>query len=291
MDDFLQTEEPLTEEEKTAKSEEEHLFWKELETLGSSPYYTPTKPVTQRYRIQIYSILAGISLAAGLFADHEFLFLGMVIIIKGIDLLVFRLRHGWHWTLTDKYLMLAGAAISYLSYKDGRFMGYKNLDEYALFGFLGTLGIVYPLIMMLELGLKKLRCRRKEDANVIDFSDSFFSRLPGGGVTVTPHFCPVYQVWRNGQETYLCDEWFTKSWSPHLYGDSRQITIRVHPRRDTEIYDTKRVWAHIKQQWKAWLIYDAIVFSIWVSPNLILLDLAAFVYLADRHYKKTGEEQ
>lgn len=261
-----------------------------MEALRNNPYYTATKPVTQRYRIQIYSILTAVAIAAGMFADHEYMFVGVVIIIKGIDLLQFRLRHGWHWTLTDKYLLLAGAAIAYASYKDGHIMGWKKLDEYSLLGFFVTLGILYPLLMMLELFLKKLRCRNKEEAVVIDFLDSEYLRLPGAGYAVSPHYCPIFKVWRSGQETYLCDEWFTTAFIPHIYHENEAVTIRVHPRRDTEIYDKKRVRAYVRQKWKLWLIYDAILLSVWITPYALLPDLAVFAYLADRHYKKTGEE-
>ena len=69
------------------------------------------------------------------------------------------------------------------------------------------------------------------------------------------------------------------------------MTIRVHKRHDTEIYDSRRVWAYIRQQWKAWLIYDAVVLSLWISPYFIMADLVIFVFLANAHYKKTGEQK
>ena len=272
------------------EEDERRILTQFVRALQDNPFYTPTKPVSQRYRIQFYSILTGIAMAAGMFVDHEWMFIGVVIIIKGIDLLVFRLRHGWHWTLTDKYLMLAGAAIAFLSYKDGHFMGYKKLDEYSMIVFFASLGVIYPLLMMLETWLKKFRCRKKEDAAVIDWLDSRFLRLPGAGLTVTPYYCPIFKVWRDGQETYLCDEWYIKTPIPRLYKMDEPVTLRVHPRRDTEVYDKKRVLAYFRQKWKAWLIYDVIALSLWISPQFIMIDLAVFVFLADKHYKKTGEE-
>ena len=274
----------------TERLTEERLMRQVLGRFRENPYYSPTKPVTQRYRIQIYSILTAVAIAAGMFADHEWMFVGVVIIIKGIDLLVFRLRHGWYWRLTDKYLMLAGAVIAYASYKDGRLFGMKQADEWSLIGFFASLGIIYPLLTMLEIWIMKLRCRKQEEAAVVDGLDSLLLLLPGAGFDVTPHYGPIFKVWRSGQETYICDEWFTKTKVTALYGRDEAVTIRVHPRHDTEIYDKKRVRAFFRQKWKAWGIYDAILLSLWISPYALLLDLAVFVFLADRHYKKTGEE-
>lgn len=277
-------EERLTEEERKQEADrktEERMLRQALGRFWENPYYTPTKPVTQRFRIQIYSILIGIALAAGMYVDHETLFVGVVIIIKGVDLMLFRLRHGWYCRLTDKFLMLAGAAIAYTSYKDGHVAGFKHADEGTMFGFLAVLGIIYPLLMMLELWLMKLRCRKTEEAEVIDVLDSFLLLLPGAGFHVSPHHCPIFKVWRDGKETYICDEWFTKAKRKSipgrlhsavikLYERNEAVTIRVHPQHDTEIYDKKRVRAYIVQKWKAWLIYNMLMIPaiIWLEYQI-----------------------
>ncbi|MBR5371963.1 MAG: hypothetical protein IK130_07095 [Oscillospiraceae bacterium] len=265
------------------KETEQRLIRQAFAEIWNNPYYTPTKPVSQRYRIQIYSILTGIAIAAGMFADHEWLFVGIVIMIKGFDILIFRLRHGWHWRLSDKYVIAAGAVITYLDYTYSS----KNWSWQALYYFFITLGVIYPVLNMLELWLMKLRCRQTEEATVVDYLDSRLLRLPGAGLTVTAHYCPIYRIWRDGQETYICDEWFTKSFQ---YERDENVTIRIHRRRDTEIYEKKRVRAFFKQKWKAWLIYDVILLTVWISPQLLLLDLALFAFCADRYYKKKGEE-
>jgi hypothetical protein len=268
VDDRKKTKEELLKEEERLVHQ---AFWY---VLFHNPNFTPTVPTRPLYRTAIYSILVGIAIAAGMFADHEYMFVGIVIIIKGIDQTAYRLRRGWHCGLKDKYLMLAGAAITYLSYRyDSR-----KWDDYAMFGFLGTLGIMYPLLILLELWLLKIRCRKTEDANAIDYLDSVYVLVPGGGFNCPRHFSPIFKVWRDGQEVNICDQWYV--YGKCCYERNEAVTIRVHPRHNTEIYDSRRIRIYVKQKLKSWAIYNMLMIP---AVSFMLLDcmdeVANYYYL------------
>jgi len=224
----------------------------DLKTPDAAPYYIPTKPALQKHRLIFYIILFGLAIAAGMFADRPWMFVGIGITVKGVDLLLFRFRHGWHWRLTDKYLIAAGLAIFRIAFLDIHIRDVGWIDDIAIEVFMCTLGIIYPLLTMLELGLMKLRLGKRCAAEVVDIIDLWIS----GEAGVSEPRCPVFRIQNNyGTDLYVCDEWFTVT--PYSVGETADI--RVRPERCTEIWDRKRVKACIVKSWKFWLIYDGFV--------------------------------
>ena len=222
--------------------------------------YTPTKPVAQIHRAPVYSVLFGIAIAAGLFTDRPLLFVGLVLCIRGLDILIFRLRHGWRWRLADKYLIAVGAVIVWASYHEYRvtfFSGRRWLDELLLMVFLATLGVIMPLLTSAEMLLLWLRCSKTVQAEVADVITTMFLDLPGAGISSARKCCPVFRL-EDGQ--IICDEWFTET--PFTAGSV--VPIKVAFLRNTEIFDRERVRSALKKSWRNWLIYEAfaVVFTI-----------------------------
>lgn len=233
---------------------------------AASPYYTPTKPIFQRHRLIFYIILFSIAIVIGMFIDLPYMFVGVGITIKGLDLMFFRLKHGWKWRLTDKYLIVAGMALFRISYLDIHIKGIGWIDEIALYIFLGTLGIIYPLLTTLELGLMKLRLGRSREAEVVDDLDSVLLEYEKGRFGRPPLFCPVFRIRSDdGMEMYVCDEWFSNVSYPT--GDITEI--RVRPEHSSEIWDRKRVRNAIAKSWKYWLIYEGVILLIFFAMTRV----------------------
>lgn len=166
-------------------------------------------------------------------------------------------KRGWYGRLTDKYMMISGAAIAISAVFS--FFHYERLMNWTLGIFLATLGIIMPILRKIELVRLKHRCTEILEAECADII-MFRANPPTG--------CPVFRVQRNGQETYLCDEWFN---NPRWYHAGDVCTIYVHPERDTEIYDEKRAKAEMESTLISWLSYDFILIvgfvTLWYGIN------------------------
>lgn len=223
---------------------------------AASPYYMPTKPIFQRHRLIFYIILFSVAIAVGMFADLPWMFVGLAITVKGLDLWLFRFRHGWRWRLTDKYLIAAGLAIFRIAFLDIHIKDIGWIDDIAMEVFMCTLGIIYPLLTTLEMGLMKLRLGRSRQAEVVDTLDSVLLELEKGKVGYPALECPVFRIDSNsGEMLYVCDEWFSRA--AYTVGDTAEI--RVKPERSTEIWDRKRVKDCLVRSWKFWLIYEGVI--------------------------------
>ena len=223
------------------------------ESKEASPYYLPTKPIFQRHRLVFYIIFFGVAIIAGMLIDLPWLFVGAGITLKGLDLFLFRFRHGWHWRLTDLYLIAAGLALFRISFMDVHIKDVGWLDDIAMAVFLCTLGIIYPLLTTLELWLMKLRLGRKRQAEVVD---SLECSVVDPKSMLAGMKCPVFRIHDNdGKEMYVCDEWYSRA----AYSVGESADIRVRPDNSTEIWDSKRVKDRIIRSWKFWLIYEAVM--------------------------------
>ena len=228
---------------------------------GASAYYTPKHRVFQRYRLIIYIILFSAALAVGMFIDLPYLFVGAAIAVKGVDLFIYRFLRGWHWRLTDKYLIAAGLAQMRIAFLDIHIKDLGWIDEITIQLFLLTLGIIYPLLTTLELALMKLRLGKEREAEAADviLSGDIDSYGPAGNLT-----CPVFLIRDDaGREQYVCDEWFSRA--GYLTGE--KTAIRVRPEHSTEIWDRKRVRDCLMRSWRFWLIYEAVIAALFLAMS------------------------
>ena len=203
--------------------------------------------------------------------------IGVSVLLFGIQRMRAHRNRGWYGRLKDGYSVLIGmvllgsGAAVFCADSGVQSAALKSWTEHGMGwvngGILSTLGIMYPVLTALEMHLLKTHCGEPLEAEVADVIQIMVRRTDGKEEEHLRECCPVFRIWRNGREEYVCDERFTNA----IFEAGEPCEIRVHPARDTEIYDKKRAGAIIKADVIGWSIYDfcmlLVLGMLWLMNN------------------------
>lgn len=229
-----------------------------------SPLYQLEKPRSPRINGVIFALAVMVALGfRGISTELSAIILGAAFLAYGISQFRFTREHGWYGKLTDKYMMLVGTAWIF-SAVYGFFVS-NRIMHWVTGISLATLGIVVPVLRVLESAFLKSRCSESLDAECADIIERTLVSNDGSRRDMQIERCPIFRVWRGGGEEILCDELFANV----KYVQGEHYSILVNPAHNTEIYEKQRAKNLLESSLLSWFVYDFVAAMILVMAYLI----------------------